>query len=100
MTLKLSMTAAKMISLAKIVQIAFAGNYEVLYDFFTDLDDLQVGDPVVCDTARGYSVGNVARFVETSTKATNWIVQRVDVEGHQKRTEERRLAKELEEMLG
>lgn len=87
-------------SVKRIVQIAFAGNYEMLYDFFTDLDKLRVGDPVVCHTVRGYSVGTVARFVETSAKATNWIVQRVDVEGHEKRMEERRLARELDEMLG
>ncbi len=84
----------------KIVQVSFAGNTEVLYDFFTDLE-LQVGDPVVCDTVRGYSVGKVIRFIERSSKATNWIVQKVDVEGHKRRLErERRLAKELEEMLG
>lgn len=82
-----------------IVQIAFAGNYETLYDFFTDLD-LSVNDPVVCDTVRGYSIGKVAGFVETSTKATNWIVQRVDVEGHQARMKGRRQAKELEDLLG
>lgn len=79
----------------RIVQIAFAGNYEVLYDFFTDID-LQVGDPVVCDTARGYSVGKVSGFVDKSTKATNWIVQKVDVDGHKKRLER----EELAEMLG
>ena len=83
----------------KIVQIAFAGNYEALYDFFTDLDNLQDGEPVVCDTSRGYSVGKVAGFIETSAKATNWIVQKVDVDSHKKRMEERRLAKELAEML-
>lgn len=83
----------------KIAQITFAGNNEVKYDFFTDLDNLQVGDPVVCDTIRGYSVGKVVGFLESSTKARNWIVQKVDVEGHKKRMEER-LAKELEEMLG
>jgi hypothetical protein len=85
-----------MTSSIKIVQVAFAGNYEVLYDFFTDLDSLQVGDPVVCDTSRGYSVGKVVRFVETSTKARSWIVQRVDAEGHRQRM----AARELEEMLG
>jgi len=78
----------------RIVQIAFAGNFERLYDFFTDLD-LKVGDPVVCDTFRGFSVGKVAEFVETSTKADKWIVQKVDVEGHEKRNRER----ELKEML-
>ncbi len=84
----------------KIVQVTFAGNNEVKYDFFTDVDNLQVDDPVVCDTARGLSVGKVAGFVKTSTKARNWIVQRVDVEGYKKRIERERLAKELAEMLG
>lgn len=79
----------------RIVQISFAGNLSYLYDFYTDLD-LTVGDPVVCDTIRGFSVGKVMGFVETSTKATNWIVQQVDVEGHKARM----LARELEEMLG
>jgi len=83
----------------RFVQVTFAGNNEVLYDFFTDLQ-LQVGDPVVCDTIRGFSVGKVIGFVETSTKADRWIVQKVDVKGHKKRLERERLAKELEEMLG
>jgi len=84
--------------LNKIVQISFAGNTEVLYDFFTDLE-LQVGDPVVCDTVRGYSVGKAVAFIETSTKVTSWIVQKVDVEGHKRRLQRER-DRELEEMLG
>ncbi|MEW5952657.1 MAG: DUF4326 domain-containing protein [Bacillota bacterium] len=86
-------------TIKQIVQVSFAGNLSYLYDFFTDLD-LQEGDPVVCDTVRGYSVGKAVGFVETSTKATNWIVQKVDVEGHRARMKERRAAKELEELLG
>lgn len=87
-------------TVTRIVQVTFAGNNEVKYDFFTDIPDIQVGDPVVCDTARGYSIGKVVGFVEASTKARSWIVQRVDVEGHRARMEERRLADELAEMLG
>ena len=83
----------------RIVQIAFAGNYERLYDFFTDLD-LQNGDWVVCHTVQGYSVGRVVKCIEASTKATNWIVQRVDVEGHKAKLDSERLARELAEMLG
>lgn len=83
----------------RIAQITFSGNNEVKYDFFTDLN-LQVGDTVVCDTVRGYSVGKVAGLLESSTKARAWVVQKVDVEGHRKRTEREWLAKELEEMLG
>lgn len=89
-----------MVGMTKIAQVTFAGNNEVRYDFFTDIDNLQVGDPVVCDTARGYSIGKVVALIETSTKARSWIVQRVDVEGHRARMEERRLADELAEMLG
>lgn len=85
---------------ARIAQVTFAGNNEVKYDFFTDLENIQVGDPVVCDTARGYSIGKVVALIETSTKARSWIVQRVDVEGHKTRMEERQLADELAEMLG
>lgn len=74
----------------KYAQVAFAGNLESLYDFKTDLE-LQIGDPVVCDTVRGFSVGKVIHLADTSTKATNWIVQKVDAEGHKARMEEREL---------
>lgn len=84
----------------KIVQVAFAGNHERLYDYFTDMGELESGDWVVCHTMSGYGVGRVVRYIETSTKAEKWIVQRVDVEGHRKRLESERLADELAEMLG
>lgn len=86
----------------RIVQIAFAGNHERLYDFFTDIEDLQNSEWVVCHTLQGYSVGRVVKYIETSTKATNWIVQRVDVEGHKAKLEleRERLNKEVEDMLG
>lgn len=80
----------------KYAQVSFAGNMEVLYDFKTDLE-LLPGDPVVCDTARGFSVGKVVALAETSAKATNWIVQKVDVAGHKERL---RQEKELDELLG
>ena len=84
----------------KIVQVAFAGNQERLYDFFTDIGDLQSGDWVVCHVLAGYSLGRVVRYIETSTKVEKWIVQRVDVEGSKARLESERLAKEIEDMLG
>lgn len=80
----------------RIVQIAFAGNFEKLYDYFTDIPNLESGEPVVCPTNIGFTVGKVVKYIEKSTKAEKWIVQRVDVEGHKKRME----ARELEEMLG
>jgi hypothetical protein len=81
----------------KIVQISFAGNKEVLYDFFCDMR-LRIGDPVVCDTARGFSIGRVEGFVEESDKAEKWIVQKVDIKGHQERLR-REAEKEMEDLL-
>ncbi|GMB00896.1 hypothetical protein [Pelosinus sp. IPA-1] len=74
----------------KIVQIAFRGNYAKLYDYFTDLD-LSVGEPVVCETGSGYSIGTVAGFIPVSKNAKAWIVQKIDVEGHKQRQELREL---------
>ena len=81
----------------RIVQVVFAGNYERKYDFFTDLD-LQLGDFVVCDTFRGYSVAKVVSILAltTNTKADKWIVQVVDVVGHA----ERMRGRELADLLG
>lgn len=84
----------------RIVQISFAGNQERLYNYFTNMGDLQSGDWVVCHTLQGYVIGRVVRYIDTPTKAEKWLVQRVDVEGHKARLERERLAREIEDMLG
>lgn len=68
----------------KIVQIAFRGNYAKLYDYFTDLE-LAIGEPVVVETGSTFSVGTVAGFINESKNARAWIVQKIDVEGHNAR---------------
>ena len=80
----------------RIVKVVFAGNYERKYEFYTDLD-LDLGEYVVCDTARGYSIGKVVSVLAltTATKADKWIVQKVDHCGHM----ERMAARELEDLL-
>jgi len=87
-----------LVDVKKIAQVTFAGNNEVKYDFFTDLD-LKIDDPVVCHTVRGYGVAKVAGFVETSTKAKDWIVQKVDVDRYKALVERDRQARELEDLL-
>jgi hypothetical protein len=84
------------IPLKRIVRVSFAGNLERQYDFFTDLN-LELGDFVVCDTFRGYSVGKVMSILAltTKTKADKWIVQLVDVMGHAERMKDRELAEML-----
>jgi hypothetical protein len=80
-------------------QVIFAGNYAAKYDFKTDIPDLKIDDPVVCATVRGYSVGKVIALPEKSTKATNWIIQKVDVERHKSLLKAEKSWKEFEEML-
>jgi serine/threonine protein phosphatase PrpC len=59
-----------------VARVAFAGNQEVLYDFFSDIE-LEPGLLVVCDTARGPQVGTVLSLCDKSEKANRWIIQRV-----------------------
>lgn len=80
-----------------IVQVSFKGNLAKLYDYKTDLD-LEKGEPVVVPTGSTFSIGIVERIIETSNRATSWVVQRVDVLGHKKRIVLREKA-EIDEML-
>lgn len=80
-----------------VVQVSFRGNMAKLYDYLTDLD-LQVGEPVVVPTGSSYAVGRVERLLESSSKATAWVVQRVDVAGHKRRMRLREAA-ELDTLL-
>jgi hypothetical protein len=59
------------------------------YDFLTDDENLKPGDMVVCHVNsngfRGLSIGEVKTFKTRSAKATNWLVQKVDLTAHQER---------------
>ena len=68
----------------KIAQIAFRGNYAKLYDYFTDLD-IAIGEPVVVENGSTFSIGTVASFINESKNARAWIVQKIDVQGHNER---------------
>lgn len=80
-----------------VVKVSFKGNMTKLYDYLTDFD-LQVGEPVVVPTGSGYSVGKIEKVLDSSCKATAWVVQRVDVAGHKERMQQRE-AVEMEEIL-
>ena len=58
---------------------------ERTYDFFNHLPDVDIDDYVVVDTARGMQIAQVVDFKSTSRYAKKHVVQRVDVESHQKR---------------
>lgn len=59
------------------VEVIFSGNYEARYSFMTDLV-LHVGDQVVVDTARGFSVGRVVGLEGDESKATRWVYCVID----------------------
>lgn len=80
-----------------VVRISFKGNLAKLYDYFTDLN-VKVGEPVVVPTGSTFSIGKVEKILQGSNKATAWVVQRVDVEGHKRRMEERELDALLNEV--
>ena len=74
------------------VEVIFAGNYEAKYSFLTSLV-LQVGDQVVVDTARGFSVGRVVGLKGDKSKATRWVYCVIDEKAFREKVE-------MLEMLG
>lgn len=74
----------------RIATVQFINSYSAgyntrVYDFKTDIEELQEGDIVVVDTANGLSVAEVVGFKEKSHMATKWVIQKVDVEAHEER---------------
>lgn len=78
--------------------------YSKEYDFKYDKDDLKVGDVVVVDTSRGLQVAKVTTITklaagETYSKATKWVIQKIDLTEHNARLERERKAAELKKQL-
>lgn len=86
----------------KIAKVKFVGEIK-LYDFFIAEDVAKVNDSVVCDTARGYSVGVIREIKEVadnfSGRATKWIVCKVDLEKHMQRIQREEYARTLRATL-
>src|SRR5206468_6900357 len=61
-----------------VVQIQNAVSSE--YDFFTDITDLQEDDLVVISTSAGWRLGIVKMLKRRSSKATRWVVCKVDTQ--------------------
>jgi len=86
----------------KIAKVKFVGEIK-LYEFYIADDVAKANDTVVCDTARGYSVGVIKEIREVadsfSGRATKWIVCKVDLEAHVKRIQREEHAKALRAQL-
>lgn len=85
----------------KVAGVQFPGNLKH-YFFFTDIDNLQVGDILVVDTANGLQI---VKFVEYRSlddiiqKPTKWVVQKVDLTKHRERMEAIERAEKLKRMM-
>lgn len=68
------------------VEAIFVGNYEAKYSFLTDLV-LQVGDQVVVDTVRGFSVARVVGLEGDESKANRWVYCVIDEKAFREKLE-------------
>jgi hypothetical protein len=78
------------------------------YSFFTDIEDLAVGELVLVETSGrsnrfGLGICQVCRVEGISKpgrdKAENWIIQRIDLTGHVKRMQKAAKVQELKNAL-
>jgi hypothetical protein len=84
----------------KVVAVKHQNNHNVYY-FFTDMEDLKVGDTVVVDTRYGFQIGEVVSFVEYTppVNVTKWVVDKVNVEAHNRRLEREKKLNEIRKKL-
>lgn len=72
---------------SKVALIKFKGYQEHMeYSYFTDIEDLKEGDPVVVPTNNFFSVGVFSRYSSNKQHVKNaekCIVQKVDVKGYE-----------------
>lgn len=81
-----------------IAVIEFPSGYKK-YHFKNPFEDLEVGDQVVCDTVNGLVVGEVVDFKDTSSQASKFIVQKVDLTAHLERVEKQKRIDELRKKM-
>lgn len=86
----------------KKIAVVQLGDYHKTYDFFMTAEqakEIEIGDKVVTDTARGLVLGTVVNKKAKSVYANKFIVQKVDMTAHNERiANEQRLA-ELQELM-
>ncbi|MHC5291058.1 hypothetical protein ACYSTM_21120 [Bacillus licheniformis] len=84
----------------KCVLVSFEDSFSnKQYAFKNDIEGLEVGDKVVVDTVHGFVVATVAKLDHQHSKATKYVVQKIDVEAHQKRVEKENKIKEIRSKL-
>lgn len=82
-----------------IVTVQFKDYCHKTYDFFNVFEEVNIGDHVVVDTVRGVGVAKVVDIKSYSHQANKHVIQRVDIEAHEKRMEAEKRRSELEQAL-
>lgn len=54
------------------------------FHYYTSINGLEAGDLVVVETQYGYSVAQVVRYVSSSRHVFRYVIQKVDLEAHEK----------------
>jgi hypothetical protein len=75
--------------MVKVASVKYLDNnsYGQSYDFFTDIEDLKIGDTVVVDSKYGLGLAKVELVMQQPqcTKDNKWVVQKVDLTAHEAR---------------
>lgn len=61
----------------KFIQSSFVNYNNKEYAFLCDIEDVEVDDYILVDTARGYQVAVVTRIAEEDKQANKWVVCRL-----------------------
>lgn len=91
-----------------VASVSFPQNYHLKhYSFLTNIEDLKEGDKVVVDTVNGLQIvdfvkysGEDKEFGETfGNKTPKWIIQKVNLEEHNRRLETEKRVKDLKRKM-
>src|SRR5690606_19823304 len=67
-----------------------------LYDFFTDIENLEHGNKLVVDAAGALHVVTFFEYNESpKSNASKWVIQKVDLDAHIKRLEAQRKLEQI-----
>lgn len=70
-----------------VARVSFPGTPGRRYDFITDVPGLQVRDKVVVESVQGLGVAIVVEVLATSPDAKSWVIQKIDLDAHNKKVQ-------------
>lgn len=74
-------------------------NHCTLYDFLNEDATIEPGDKVVVESSNGLGIAVVHHVIDSSPKATAWVVQKIDLTTHNARKEKMAKLKSLKAQM-